>query len=435
MSERERSGFIFTMDALLTMTLSVLILSAVSMHHFHYPNAEALDAQRLAHDVINACIQSTEHPQECPFAFPPEQTCGTKTLRAIAGRYPTYRFFIQYEDPWLLGLLPDAVTAGAGGLTYAQWYETNRAAIDTMDRLSLADRTTLAAQFIQYINFAREDLVGPIPLDQECIAIGAVQATCPNAPYNGGVPDYDGTWDIANNRCRLALNAGDKDTCEDITAFPTQWDDLSKLQKVMADDAQDPLIRYVSTHGINFFATDLQNPTVQQIVADRELDRLVPQLFPDVYTPEKTPPETNPPSPREYAARTVKEAQDSAAAIKRTVEGITDVIIAGGTTLITDDIDPARFIKFRRCFDNDRFFDDPKVHPDVECDTELGYLCSCSIPTDPPPRTKYCVEREFTLCGLNLERDQCGQGQVMLQVTQPLACPRIVTVKVCVWKG
>ena len=362
MERRERAGFIFTMDALLTMTLSVLILSSVAVHHFPYPNAEALNAQRLAHDIINACSQSAEHVQSCPFAFPPERSCGSMGLETIAGMYPAYRFFIQYEDPWLLGLLPDAVDDGAGGMSYATWYEINREAIDAGD---IDDE--LAGAFNQYLGYARRDLVEE------------------NPPGPG------------------------------------------RFVQRISEDAQDPTVRYVSTYGINFFASDPVLATADQMADDRELDRMLPKLFPNAFPPEKDPPEANPPSPRTYAARTVREAMEGAEGIAETANGILSVVPVV-PDIVADD-DPARFFKFRRCFDNSRYDDDPSN----DCDNLFGFFCPCHIPTNPSPRTVYCVEREVTLCGLNLGRNSCGDDLDLPQV-QPLACPRIITVKVCVWR-
>ena len=435
MERRERAGFIFTMDALLTMTLSVLILSSVAVHHFPYPNAEALNAQRLAHDIINACSQSVEHVQRCPFAFPPERGCGSMALETIAGMYPAYRFFIQYEDPWLLGLLPETVDDGASGMSYATWYEINREAIDAGD---IDD--TRAGAFQQYLGYARQDLVEIENPDPRCVVTVADvtnEGACEVGPYDAN----DAEWRAGAGECVL----NDITTSDDCSQAPppipplidydTAWLEdppgPGRFEQRITEDAEEPTVRYVSSYGINFFATNPELATADQMAEDRELDRLIPKLFPDVFPPEKDPPEANPPTPRTYAARTVREALDGAEDIRDKSRNIIDTVLnlPNGINDITGDDDPARFFKFRRCFDNSRYDDDPTN----DCDNPSGFFCPCHIPANPPPRTVYCVEREVTLCGLNLDRNSCGDA-LDPPLVQPLACPRIVTVKVCVWR-
>ncbi|MDP7080024.1 MAG: hypothetical protein QF415_09050 [Candidatus Undinarchaeales archaeon] len=416
MERRERAGFIFTMDALLTMTLSVLILSSVAVHHFPYPNAEALNAQRLAHDIINACSQSAEHVQSCPFAFPPERSCGSMGLETIAGMYPVYRFFIQYEDPWLLGLLPGAVDDGAGGMSYAAWYEANRVAIDAGD----IDNELAGAYRIYLTEYAKREIVEVEDPNPRCVV-----TTIDNDP---DCTTAGGTWDGGVGECVRA----DVTTAEDCTVVDDgEWrmdpPGLGRFAQRINEDAEDPTVRYVSTYGINFFATNPELATADQMAEDRELDRLIPKLFPKVFPPEKDPPEANPPTPRTYAARTVREALEGAEGIAGAANRIISVV-PDLPDIVADD-DPARFIKFRRCFDNSRYDDDPSN----DCDNPFGFFCPCHIPTDPPPRTVYCVEREVTLCGLNLGRNSCGDD-LDPPLVQPLACPQVVTVKVCVWR-
>ncbi len=427
---RERAGFIFTMDALLTMTLSVLILSSVAVHHFPYPNAEALNAQRLAHDIINACSQSAEHVQSCPFAFPPERSCGSMALDTIAGMYPAYRFYIQYEDPWLLGLLPDAVDDGAGGMSYAAWYESNREAIDAGE---IDDAR--AGAFQQYLGYARQDLVEIEDPNPRCVVTEADVidlGTCEVPPYDAN----GAAWDAGEGECVLmTITTSDDCTPDPPLGYATEWrmdpPSLGRFEQSINEDAEDPTIRYVSTYGINFFADNPELATPDQMAEDRELDRLLPKLFPEVFPPEKDPPEANPPTPRTYAARTVREALEGAESIADHSRDIIDTVLnlPNGINDITDDDDPSRFIKFRRCFDNSRYDDDPSN----DCDNPFGFFCSCHIPEQIPPRTVYCVEREVMLCGLNLDRNSCGEALDSPQV-QPLACPQIVTVKVCVWR-
>jgi len=347
-------------------------------------------------------------------------------LETIAGMYPAYRFFIQYEDPWFLGLQPDTVDDGTGGMNYAAWYEANREAIDAGD---IDD--VLAGAFNQYLGYARQDLVEQDDPDPRCVVTEAdvIDAgTCEVAPYDAN----GAAWDGGAGECVLeTIITTDDCTPDPPLGYTTEWREdppgPGKLVQRITGDAEDPTVRYVSTYGINFFASDPSLATADQMADDRELDRLLPKLFPEVFPPEKDPPEANPPTPRTYAARTVREALDGAEGIAETANRIMSVV-PEVPDIVADD-DPARFFKFRRCFDNSRFDNDPTN----DCDNPFGFFCPCHIPANPPPRTVYCVEREVTLCGLNLDRDSCGDALDSPQV-QPLACPRIVTVKVCVWR-